>query len=66
VPPQPLKPGYGPESVVFNEGEFAPQGAILYVMGAILWFTRFEGDFSFQGGDFNRLEYSKTLSLFQN
>jgi len=44
-----------PRSVVFNGGEIAHRGAILCVMGAILWFTRLGANFSFQGSDFCRL-----------
>jgi len=43
-------------TVVFNVGEISPWGEISYVVGAILWFTRFGGRFQFPGGRFLLVE----------
>jgi len=41
-------------SVVFNEDEIAPQGAILCITWTILWFLWFGARFQFQWSDFGR------------
>jgi len=48
--------------VAFNSGKIDPKGVILCVMGAILWFSRFRGDFTFERGDFCGLDYTKILN----
>ena len=40
-------------------------GAILCVVGAILWFARFGRRFQFPGGDFCRLKHTQMLNWFQ-
>jgi len=49
--------------VVFNVGEFAPQGTISCVVRAILWFTRFGGRFRFPGGRFLQVKTYSNVEL---
>jgi len=52
-------------SVFFNVGEIAPQCSISCVVGAILWFTRFGGDFGFERDDFCRLKHTPMFNWFK-
>ena len=46
-----------------RRGRNRPQRAISCVVGAILWFTRFGGDFGFQGGRFLQVETYSNVEL---
>jgi len=53
------------KAVIFNVGEIAPKGRFYALRGRFCDLPNLGGNFSFQGGDFCRLECTKTLNWFQ-